>query len=114
MKRIHLFLDYRDTFYSSLANMATLCSMDVPLLVQGFRDMGCEIVVKHYPDVDFRKDDYRGEHILYQSSEDRGLQYRSYIEDILLGLQLQGPYLMPKFPTSAHHNKVFMENVPGY
>ena len=53
MKRIYLFLDYRDTFYSSLANMATLCSMDVPLLVQSFRDMGCEAVVKTLPRREF-------------------------------------------------------------
>jgi glutathione synthase/RimK-type ligase-like ATP-grasp enzyme len=48
--------------------------------------------------------------VLYQSSQDVGLYYKDFIEDVVLGLERQGARLIPPFHLfRAHHNKVFME-----
>jgi hypothetical protein len=105
---IILLADYRDYFYSSQKNKDA--SMDLGRLRQYFAEYGYNLVVMKYSNVDFRKDCYTDKYVLYQSSEDRDLLYKSYIEDILLGIQLQGGILIPDFHKfRAHHNKVFME-----
>jgi len=105
-----MLVDYRGAFYSSMRNVDRLCSMDISAISRHFDDSGYRLVVKPFSSVDFRKDAFAGKHVLYQSSEDPGLHYKSYIEDILLGLDLQGAILIPRFPLfRAHHNKAFME-----
>jgi len=74
-----------------------------------FSDMGYNMKAMRFGEIRFNND-YRGFPVLYQSSEDPGLLYKDYIEDILLGLSIQGARLIPDFPKfRAHHNKVFME-----
>jgi hypothetical protein len=83
---------------------------DVNLVKKCFEDRGYNVEVKSFADVDFRKESYRGKLVVYQSSEDAGLTYKDFIEDILLGIDLQGGILLPAFPYfRAHHNKGFME-----
>jgi len=107
-KNIILLADYRGHFYSSVVYKEA--SMDVPRLQDYFQERGFSITLKRFPEIDFRTENYRSQYILYQSSEDRDLFYKSYIEDILLGLQLQRAILIPAFELfRAHHNKVFME-----
>jgi glutathione synthase/RimK-type ligase-like ATP-grasp enzyme len=107
-KRIYLLVDYRRYFYSSATSKQF--TMDITKIRDYFSDFGYELKVKKFWEIDFRKDSYKGQYILYQSSEDPWLQYKSYIEDILLGLQEQGAILIPKFLYfRSHHNKVFME-----
>ena len=44
------------------------------------------------------------------SAEDGGLKYKSYIEDVILGLALAGANIMPRYELlRSHHNKVAME-----
>lgn len=108
MKRIFLFVDYREHFYSSVKRREA--SMDIDSIRAYFAEQDYMLMVKRYPEVDFRKDDFSGEYVLYQSSEDRDLLYKGFIEDIILGLYLQGAILVPPFHLfRAHHNKVFME-----
>jgi glutathione synthase/RimK-type ligase-like ATP-grasp enzyme len=110
MNIIHMLVDYRGAFYSSFSTHKQLCSMNVEEIRHGFLDAGYELRVRQYCEVDFRKDDFKNQHILYQSSEDRGSLYKSYIEDILLGLRIQGAILIPRFECfRSHHNKVFAE-----
>lgn len=53
---------------------------------------------------------YNGWYVIYPSSEDYGLFYKSFIEDILLRLTMDGAILLPGFEYfRAHHNKTFME-----
>jgi len=109
MKEIILLVDYRGTFYSSIKNALSLCSMNIAKLIKNFADQGIKANVLRFSDIDFRKD-WAGKAILYQSAEDYELRYRSYIEDMILGLSLAGARLLPSFPfLRAHHNKVFME-----
>lgn len=47
--------------------------------------------------------------ILNTSSEDNGYHYKDYIEDIILGLYLQGAILLPEYKyLRANNNKVYM------
>jgi glutathione synthase/RimK-type ligase-like ATP-grasp enzyme len=110
MKIIYLMVDYRGAFYSSCYDTKRLCSINIEEIRREFRMLGYELRVKRYSDVDFRKDDFRNQYVLPQDSEDRGSLYKSYIEDVLLGMQLQGAILIPRFEClRAHHNKVFAE-----
>ena len=107
-QKIYLLVDYRGYFYSSVSSRGA--SMKLDLLTSFFAENGFDLVVRRFTDIDLRKDDYRGRYVLYQSSEDRDLHYKSYIEDIMLALQYQGAILIPDFYSlRAHHNKVFME-----
>lgn len=101
--------DYRGSFYSSTSNSRTSCSMDIGALREAFKDAGVATRLIGYQDVTF-DEDWHGVNVLYQSAEDPGLQYRSYIEDVILGLRLAGARVIPRFELlRAHHNKVFLE-----
>jgi hypothetical protein len=103
-----LLTDYRKQFYEAVRSRGA--SLDVDRMGRYFADKGYRLSVKQFREVDFRATDHKGVMVLYQSSEDRGLLYKDYIEDILLGLMLQGAILIPDFiKFRAHHNKVFME-----
>jgi glutathione synthase/RimK-type ligase-like ATP-grasp enzyme len=107
-KNIFLFLDYRDQFYFSTRYRGAC--VDVEKLRNYFKDLGFDLIIKRFYELDFRKESYSGEWVLYQSSEDPNLHYKDYIEDMLLGLRLQHAKLIPDFKYfRAHHNKVFME-----
>lgn len=108
MQNIFLFTDYRGQFYSSAKHRGV--AVDLPKLKKEFTKNGFNLIIKPLSEIDFRTQNYKDEWVLYQSSEDPGLFYRSYIEDILLGLYAQGAKLIPAFEYfKAHHNKHFME-----
>lgn len=106
--KILLLIDYRSMFYSSTKEVAG--SMNVSKIKRLLESYGHTVWVEEYAYVDFKSSRYDGAYVLYQSSEDPGLKYKEYIEDILLGLQHKGAILVPDFYAfRAHHNKVFME-----
>lgn len=108
MKKIFLLTDYRDQFYFSTRYRGAC--IDIPKLKNLFKKEGFDLTVKNLHDIDFREENYKNEWVLYQSSEDPGLLYKDYIEDIILALKLQGAKLIPKFDYfRAHHNKIYME-----
>ena len=109
-----MLVDYRGFFYVSLNYRKGIrvddAGMNLESMSRYFSGHGYNLVIKRYPEINLRDDNYHGKFILYQSSEDRDLFYKSYIEDVLLGLKLQGAVLIPEFHLfRAHHNKVFME-----
>ncbi len=105
---ILLLTDYRGHFYESVRSRGA--NLDLERMKMYFSDMGYTSKVMQFGDIEFNNNNYNGYPVLYQSSEDPGLLYKDYIEDILLGLSLQGARLIPDFPKfRAHHNKVFME-----
>ena len=106
--KITLLLDYRGQLNMSTRRLNI--GMDLVLLRRFFDDLGYELVVRDFASLDLRSEDFAGHQIIYQSSEDQDLLYKGYIEDVLLGLQLQGARLIPDFlKFRAHHNKAFME-----
>jgi hypothetical protein len=107
-KEIVILTDYGGHFYSSHAS--NYVSMDLDLIRQNFHVLGFDATIKGFSDVNFRDENYAGKPVLYTSSEDPGLLYKDYVEDILLGLVSQGAFLIPRFECfRAHHNKVFGE-----
>lgn len=108
MSKLLILKDYRDHFYSSTKSRGA--SMDVDKVTRGLRGLGHEVIVKNFAELDFATENYAGVHVIYQSAEDPSLFYKDYIEDVLLGLVMQGAVLIPDFlKFRAHHNKVFME-----
>jgi len=107
-KKLLILVDYRHTFYSSTREVAG--SMDVEKVRKLFSEEGFEVEVKGFSEVDFAHEEYTNSFVLYQSSEDPDLRYKDFIEDVLLGLELNRAILIPGFKYfRAHHNKVFME-----
>jgi len=107
-KTIILLIDYRDQFYFSTKYRGAC--VDIKKLKKYFRAESYHLIVKHFFEIGLRKENYKNKWVLYQSSEDPNLLYKDYIEDILLGLHIQGAKLIPDFKYfRAHHNKVFME-----
>jgi len=106
--KIYLLIDYRDQFYFSTRYRGAC--IDINKLKANFKKAGFDLIIKNFHEINFRTENYTNEWVLYQSSEDTNLLYKSYIEDIVLALELQGAKLIPNFPYfRAHHNKVFME-----
>lgn len=107
-KNILILVDDRGQFYSSTREPGG--SMNINLIAERFRDLGYSVVIKGFSEIKFKEGNYQDFFVLYQSTEDPDLRYKDYIEDILLGLQLSGAKLIPRFEYfRAHYNKVFME-----
>ncbi len=107
-KRITLLVDYKGEYFPP--HKGTSAGTDLARLGRRFAEHGYALEVKRFVDVDLRAENYEGRLVLYQSSQDPELNYKSYIEDVILGMQLQGARLIPEFHLfRAHHNKVFME-----
>ena len=108
MINLLLLIDYRNQFW--LKTDYKEQSIDVNLLAREIGSLGYAVSIRSYNQIDFSEDNYKGYYVFYQSSQDPNLLYKSYIEDILLGLKLQGAFLIPDYQyLRAHHNKVFME-----
>lgn len=106
--QIFLITDYRGQFYSSTRSRGA--GFDLDLLCSAFNQRGYNIITLTYSNIDLRSQDFSGKNVLYQSSEDPGLFYKDYIEDLLLGMKMQDANLIPRFEYfRAHHNKLFME-----
>lgn len=95
--------------FGTKENNKTGAVLDLEKCKSYFQKYGFEVEIKRYIDVDLDKD-YENYIIVYSSSEDRGLFIKEYYEDILLGLQLRGGKLIPRFDLfRSHHNKVYQE-----
>lgn len=107
-RRIFLLVDYRGQFYFSTKYRGA--SVDILKLKEYFEGLGIQLIVKKISEINFRNENFKDELVLYQSSEDPGLFYKDYIEDVLVALALQGARLIPEFRYfRAHHNKIFQE-----
>ncbi len=85
--------------------------MDIERLCDSFATHG--LLVKRMSHAEACEDlgpQWRDRLVVYQSAEDPNLEYRSYVEDVVLGLELLGARVIPGFRfLRAHHNKVFGE-----
>lgn len=105
---LYLIVDYRGKFYTSVKYWDASVQLDI--LKDLFKEDDYDLILVSYPEVAFDINKYKNQYVLYQSSEDRGLLYKDYIEDIILALKLAGAIVIPDYPMlRAHHNKCFME-----
>ena len=110
MEEIIALVDYKGHFGSKHNAVPYRSGMDKNLLEKYFAQFGFEIIFKNFSDVDFKNENYKGQYILYTSSEDKGYNYKNYIEDIIWGLKEQEAILIPDFKyLRANNNKVLME-----
>lgn len=108
MKNILILLDYRRQFW--LTTIHKEANFDIHKLCDNFRRFGYEVLVKGFSDINLGEDDFKNWFVVYQSTEDPNLYYKSFIDDILFGLTEQGATIIPEYRLfKAHHNKVFME-----
>lgn len=104
-RKIHLFVDYREQFYSSLR--VSTGGMDLARLHKCFGELGYELIVQRFSEIDPRQR-FDDSFVLYQSSEDRDLHYKEYISDWVQHIERHGGTLIPAFSCfRAHENKVF-------
>lgn len=109
MGKILILTDYRGAFYSTFSSRNSTLSMNVEFLAERLLIRGYETEICSFSQLDLEKQ-YAGIHVLYTSSEDDGLLYKSYIEDIILYLEEIGAKLLPPYKfLRAHHNKAMME-----
>ena len=101
-RQITLIKDYRGAFWSSTRNRWTFCSMDIGRL--------CQRLTQHHlvPSVVTFAEAARdiGPHwkdrlVVYQSAEDPNLEYRAFVEDVVLGLEVANARLLPRFPAPS-------------
>jgi hypothetical protein len=110
MAKLILLTDYHGFFVSKNTAVPYRIGMDKSLLKQRFETFGLEIDFVRFSDIDFRDPEILSNTYVYTSSEDPGYRYKSYIEDIVLGLEIVGAMVLPPYKfLRANNNKVFME-----
>jgi len=107
--KVLLLCDTRGWFWKKYNDRNQTESLDITVMCSAFESAGFEVEVANVALLDFSKA-YQGTYILYTSSEDFNEGSKSFIEDVLVWLELRGAILVPSFPFfRAHHNKVMME-----
>jgi len=109
MKKILLLCDYKGHFGSKYTSVPYRSGMDKQLLINKFNEAGFQVEVLSFSEINFRND-YSDYYVLYTSTEDLNNHYKSYIEDVIYGLELAGSTLIPSYKyLRATNNKVVME-----
>lgn len=110
-KQIIALTDYKNKFGSKHFDNPYRSGMDKDLLSNLFEKNGYHIEFEYFHKVDLRNvEKYKGTYIVYTSSEDIGYHYKSYIEDVVFGLEQIGAIVIPGYKyLRANNNKVFME-----
>lgn len=110
MKKIYALTDYKNHFGSKWKSNPYRSGYDKELLKKYFNKYGFDIEFSQFNRVDFRDDFWKNKAVIYTSSEEIGLYYKSFIEDIVLSLERKGAILLPKYDfLRANNNKVYME-----
>jgi len=115
MKYILALMDYKSVFGSKKFNFPYRSGMDKEKLRYFFKELGYVLEYKFFNEIDFSSKEYIGRPVIYTSSEDVDYLYKSYIEDIIYGLEQMGANVMPSYNhLRANNNKVFMEFLREY
>jgi len=111
MTAIYILIDYKKCFGNKYSAAPYQSGMDKTILSKLFLTYGFRAEFVPFSEVFEREMEFwTNKLVLYTSSEDNGLLYKSYAEDIVYALELTGAKLIPDFKfLKAHHNKVFME-----
>jgi hypothetical protein len=108
MDRIILLTDYRNSFYSRMGSQED--GFEQSKLKEYFLKEGFSLDILQFCDINFEDSEWYGTPVLYTSLEDPELYYKNFIEDVILGLEMAGAWIIPSFYfLRAHHNKVFLE-----
>jgi len=106
---IYLLTDLNNRFQTKVPSDPYGAGMDVVEIQKLFYKEGYPITILSYCEIDDFKS-FDKSIVLYTSVEGDGGEYKDFIEDNLLGLELAGAILVPGFIFfRAHENKVFQE-----
>ena len=109
MKNIWALTDYHDHFGSKYFDKPYRSGMDKEKLKKDFLKYGYDLKYSCFSDIEFNRA-YNNQFVIYTSQEDPGYCYKSYIEDIVYGLEIQGALAIPPYKfLRANNNKVMME-----
>lgn len=110
MNQIYLLTDYKGYFGSKWKAKPYRSGYDKQALAKAFSEYGYECVFVASSEVFTTDVVWRGQPVLYTSSEEVGNNYKNYMEDVVWGLQEAGAILLPRGAfLRAHNNKVCME-----
>ena len=110
MKEIYLLVDYKGMFGLKHFSVPYRSGMEKGLLTDYFAMNGYKINYLDLNQVNNNLPDFKSKNVIYNSSEDIGYFYKSYIEDVVYSLELSNINVIPSYKfLKAHNNKVFME-----
>ena len=110
MNKIIALTDYKDKFSSKHFDNPYRSGMDKEKRIHYFKSRDYELIFRRFNDVMIDDPDFKNVPVIYTSSEDIGYRYKSYIEDMVYGLELSGTRMLPDYKhLRANNNKVFME-----
>ncbi len=110
MNKIYALTDYKNHFGNKWNDHPYRSGFDKPLLKKYFEKYNYKIEFLQFKDVEFNKSLWERKVVIYTSSEEIGLNYKNFIEDIVLGLEHIGAIVIPGFDfLRANNNKVYME-----
>lgn len=105
---IYIITDYRNKLYSSTKYWDA--SLDLKTIEKLFFKNQFKVIWKSLGEVADDLVFYKNKIVIYPSSEDPGMIYKSFIEDVVYALDEVNANLIPSFSClKAHHNKVSME-----
>jgi len=109
MKRIYILCDYKGFFESKQKTKIYRGGMNLKRIESIFQKSGIQVVIGGFQKKYLEKIK-EGETVLYTSSEDNNVCYKSYIEDIIYHLEQKKIRVIPSYQClKAHNNKVAME-----
>jgi hypothetical protein len=110
--KIFLITDYKGNFGSKYNDVPYRSGFDRKLLSALFLEKGYDTEYINPLNIGQPNNIKKGDFVLYTSQEDKGLFYKSYLEDCVCSLELSGVRVIPSFwLLKAHENKVFFEMV---
>jgi glutathione synthase/RimK-type ligase-like ATP-grasp enzyme len=110
MKNILLLTDYKGHFESKWNSVPYRSGFNLELLEINFNKLGYNCIFQKFSEINVNDEKWNNFHIIYTSQEDKKFTYKSYIEDIILALEMNNYNVIPSFKyLRANNNKVFME-----
>lgn len=107
METIFAITDYNGHFGSKWLSVPYRSGYNKTKLSSNFKSFGFKIEFIRPSEIQFSKAQWKGVRVLLTSSEERGLRYKSYLEDIAFGLTECGAVLLPALEyLQAHENKI--------
>lgn len=108
-RTIYLLTDYKNIFGSKYDAKPYRSGLDTDLLTHEFEKYNIRVRFIPFSEINFSQN-WTNEIVLYTSSEDNEYHYKSFIEDIIYGLEQKGALVVPRYAfLRANNNKVFME-----
>jgi glutathione synthase/RimK-type ligase-like ATP-grasp enzyme len=110
MIEIIILTDYKGRFGSKSNDIPYRSGFNKKKIAEEFYKNNFKVTYISFHDIVWDKAKWMNKYVIYTSSEEKGLEYKSFIEDVILGLENFGAICLPNFlHLKANNNKVFME-----